>query len=135
MYKDILVPISVVNAADAARALQVAEKLRTHDGTITVMHVIERIPEHVRFSLPSSHFGETKENVRVQLENLVGSMANVRIDVIDGHSGRAILDHAKKNKADCIVVGSHRPGLEDYFLGSTAAHVVRHAICSVHVVR
>ena len=38
-------------------------------------------------------------------------------------------------KADCIVIGSHKPGLIDYLLGSTAARVVRHAPCAVHVLR
>jgi len=35
----------------------------------------------------------------------------------------------------CIVIGSHKPGLRDYLLGSTAAKVVRHAACAVHVKR
>jgi nucleotide-binding universal stress UspA family protein len=55
--------------------------------------------------------------------------------VIEGHSGRSILDHAAENDVDCIIIASHRPGMQDYFLGSTAAQVVRHATCAVHVVR
>ena len=38
-------------------------------------------------------------------------------------------------KADLIVMGSHRPELRDYLLGPNAARVVRHAPCSVVVVR
>ena len=34
-----------------------------------------------------------------------------------------------------IVIASHDPGLADYLLGSTAGRVVRHAHCSVLVVR
>ncbi|MBT8411941.1 MAG: universal stress protein, partial [Octadecabacter sp.] len=44
-------------------------------------------------------------------------------------------DFATDNSIDCIIMASHQPGLEDYFLGSTAARVVRHAKCSVHVIR
>jgi universal stress protein F len=33
------------------------------------------------------------------------------------------------------VIASHRPGIQDYFLGSTASRVVRHANCTVHVMR
>jgi len=36
---------------------------------------------------------------------------------------------------DLIVIASHRPGLKDYFLGSTAGRVVRHSPCAVHVIR
>ncbi len=48
------------------------------------------------------------------------------------------LDHgvsAVAHAVDCIVIGSHKPGLSDYLLGSTAARVVRHAPCAVHVYR
>ena len=55
--------------------------------------------------------------------------------IIKGHSGRSIVDVAKDIHADCIVIGSHKPGLIDYLLGSTAARVVRHAPCAVHVLR
>jgi nucleotide-binding universal stress UspA family protein len=34
-----------------------------------------------------------------------------------------------------IVLASHRPELKDYLLGPNAARVVRHAKCSVLVVR
>ncbi len=55
--------------------------------------------------------------------------------MIWGHSSRTILDQASENSNDCIVMHSHRPSVQDYFLGSTAAHVVRHAGCSLHVIR
>ena len=55
------------------------------------------------------------------------------------HEGARVLqdvvDFAAEMKADCIVMGSHKPGLADYLLGSTAARVVRHAPCAVHVMR
>ena len=37
--------------------------------------------------------------------------------------------------ADLIVIGCHAPGVGDFLLGSNAARVVRHAGCSVYVVR
>ena len=52
-----------------------------------------------------------------------------------GHSYKTILEVAKEKDVDLIIIASHRPGLQDYFLGSTAAKVVRHADCSVLVVR
>ena len=55
--------------------------------------------------------------------------------VVYGHAGTSILEYAEEHGCDCIVIASHRPGLGDYLLGSTAARVVRHAACSVHVMR
>ena len=52
-----------------------------------------------------------------------------------GHPYKTILEMAKEKDAELIIVASHKPDLQDYFLGSTAAKVVRHATCSVLVVR
>ena len=47
----------------------------------------------------------------------------------------AVLDTAEWANGDLIVIASHVPRVSDIFLGSTAAWVVRHADCSVHVIR
>ena len=46
-----------------------------------------------------------------------------------------ILAEAESWGADLIVIGSHRPAMMTYLLGSNAKTVVRHAKCSVLVVR
>jgi universal stress protein F len=46
-----------------------------------------------------------------------------------------LLQEASEWGADLIVVGSHRPVMSDYLLGSNAKTIVRHAHCSVLVVR
>ena len=46
-----------------------------------------------------------------------------------------LLEEASEWGADLIVVGSHRPVMSDYLLGSNATTIVRHAQCSVLVVR
>ena len=45
------------------------------------------------------------------------------------------LSVAKQISCDLIVMASHRPGAKDFLLGPNAARVVRHANCSVTVVR
>jgi nucleotide-binding universal stress UspA family protein len=60
----------------------------------------------------------------------------MRISIASGARGtRSIIDFAKSNNIGCIVIGSHKPGLVDSFLGSMAAWGVRHAKCAVHVHR
>ena len=46
-----------------------------------------------------------------------------------------ILEVAEEAKADLVVVGSHRPAVKDYLLGTNAARIVRHARCSVLAAR
>lgn len=56
--------------------------------------------------------------------------------VTEGDPRQALLDEAKRDGADLIVVGSRgRSGLEKLLMGSVASHVVAHAPCSVLVVR
>jgi nucleotide-binding universal stress UspA family protein len=62
---------------------------------------------------------------------------DVPVQHIVGHGTayEEILRVAGDIKSDLIVMGSHRPNMEDYLLGPNAARVVRHANCSVLVVR
>jgi hypothetical protein len=46
-----------------------------------------------------------------------------------------VLKAADKLGVDVIVLSAHRPAFKDYFLGSNAARIVRHAKQSVYVVR
>lgn len=82
---------------------------------------------------------ETIQNGLIQARKLmqekVKGMAGVRGEIVRGHAYRSIVDFATENDYECIVIGSHKPGLSDYLIGSTAARVVRHAPCAVHVHR
>ncbi|MFV0245031.1 MAG: universal stress protein [Qingshengfaniella sp.] len=64
-----------------------------------------------------------------------GRNASIRHLVDTGSIYERILHAARVDKATVIVIGSHRPDLSDYLLGPNAARVVRHAGCSVFVVR
>ena len=48
---------------------------------------------------------------------------------------KTTIETAEVIGADLIIMGSHRPELEDYLLGPNAARVVRHSTKSVLVVR
>lgn len=54
----------------------------------------------------------------------------------DGPAGEAIVEVARNEQVDLVVVGSHGRGAVGRFLvGSVSEHVVRHAPCPVLVVR
>jgi len=61
---------------------------------------------------------------------------NVRTEVLEGSSGRTINAFAKEWGADLVMVGSHDRGpLARLCLGGTGQSVMRHALCSVEIVR
>lgn len=54
----------------------------------------------------------------------------------EGAPAAAIVEAAERWPADLILVGSHgKTSLDRLLLGSVSSHVVRHATCSVEVVR
>ncbi len=134
MYKKILVPIAVDHSPNTDAQIKIARTLSDDDAEITILTVMEAVPSFIMNELPEGQIEHNKEEMREALKKLVHA-DDLTIDVISGHAGRTIVDYAEKNGMDCIVIASHQPGLQDYFLGSTAARVVRHAHCAVHVLR
>lgn len=135
MYKKILVPIALDHAAETSVALDVAETLASEGASIVALHVIEEVPAYAANFLPEGHRDTVLNEVAKELRAALVSHGDIKPVVVNGHPGRAIVDYADENGIDCIVIASHRPGLQDYFIGSTANRVVRHASCTVHVLR
>ncbi|WP_135501913.1 universal stress protein [Roseovarius aestuariivivens] len=135
MYKTIMVPISFDNDRDAAGALEVAKLLAGDDGKILIIHVIEQIPAYVISYVPAEYMDESRKAITAELNDIASKIPNAEGILVDGHSGKTIVEYASSHEVDCIVIASHRPGMQDLFLGSTAQQVVRHAPCAVHVIR
>ncbi len=136
MYKKVLVPIDVANSEKAPAMLRLAEQLADDPANIVVLSVVEAIPNYVAAHIPGDYQHKGEEYATEQLEGIVKAAGlSPQIVVRVGHPSQGILDEAEKQQADAIVIASHRPGLTQYFLGSTAARVVRHATCSVVVMR
>ncbi len=135
MYHKILVPISFDAERDISGPLKLSQLLATPGAETVLLHVVEHIPEYAISYMPTEYLSEARKAIQTELDELAAGLPNARGLVIEGHSGRTILDWAEENTPDLIIMASHRPGMQDLLLGSTAAHVVRHAACAVHVVR
>ena len=68
---------------------------------------------------------------------LLGLVGTERLETLVRIGGiyHEVLEAAEARKADLVVVGSHRPGMATYLIGSNATAIVRHATCSVLVIR
>ncbi|PCH70537.1 MAG: universal stress protein [Rhodobacteraceae bacterium] len=135
MYNNILVPISFDAERDMTGSLKLARLLASPEAKITLLHVMEHIPAYAISYLPVDYIDEARKAIKIELDELAATVPGAHGVVIEGHSGRSILDWADTNKPDLIIIASHRPGMQDLLLGSTASQVVRHAACAVHVVR
>ena len=133
MYNKILLPLAL-DQGHAARMMELANKLKSEGGEIIAVHVIDQIPGFANYYISA----ENKENIQKAAEKALQERIgdkDVSAVVLAGHPGRTVTDYAEEVGVDCIIVGSHKPGVKDFFLGSTAARIMRYARCSVHVVR
>ncbi|RXV58051.1 universal stress protein [Roseovarius sp. A46] len=134
MYKNILVPIAPDHINDCQDQLAAAQRLLAEDGRIVALSVVEELPSYVGSYFPKEQVQESIERFDKALK---AAMPSDRIEthVVSGHPTNTVLTWARKHGVECIVVASHREGLSGLLLGSTAARVVRHAKCSVVVLR
>lgn len=135
MYHNILVPISFDEDRDAKGAVEIAQALGAEGARITLLHVMEEVPGYAISYMPTDYITASRHAVQAELDEMADRLPDGQGVVVAGHSGRTILEWAETHGVDCIVIASHRPGMQDLFLGSTAHQVVRHATCAVHVLR
>ena len=140
MIETILVAVDLEDPALTDRMLAVTSDFAKLKGAqVTLVHVESDIPPAAAIQLPDDYHDQTSSDVSKRLGDLVGTLdlpagpakAAVRV----GSIYREILAQAEADKSDLIVIGCHQPDLADFLLGPNAARVVRHAACSVFVVR
>ena len=136
MFKNILVPVEPSHVEKHKQALDMARAVADEGAKITALTVIEPVPGYFAMaeSLPDIQLQAGKSTL-AELKSFVGDAAHIETKVLHGHAANEINGFAEREGVDCIVIASHKPEFADYFLGSTAARVVRHAPCSVLVMR
>ncbi len=139
MVTKILVPLDVNVGKTSKEALGLAQEMaKSHGAKLTLLHVIEQIPGYAAVHLPPDFRAKTvkvAEDALREAAKAQGLEGKADLVVREGHPSTEILEFAEKEGYDMIVIASHDPGIADYLLGSVAARVVRHAHCSVLVVR
>lgn len=134
MYNKVLVPMALDHGVSET-TLKAAATLCSPGGQVIALHVYEAPQGSVSAYLDEDALREALNKARDELARKTAGHDNATTEIVKGRSYRAIVEYAEKHGIDCIVVGSHKPGLSDFFLGTTAARVVRHAPCAVHVCR
>ncbi|MDH5771620.1 MAG: universal stress protein [Rhodospirillaceae bacterium] len=141
MFKDVLLAVDLNDESSWNKALPVAlDFINASGGTLHVMTVVPNFGMSIVGQFfPKGYEKEVGEKVLVALKEFVKANVpdNIKTQRIVGEGTvyEVILNMAEKINADMIVVSSGRDDLKDFLLGPNAARVVRHANCSVTVVR
>lgn len=140
MFRKILVPVDTAEAAVAEPGVYLAAQLAAlTNGAIRMIHVLSAIPLSFQEFLPPRVSADRESAARSTLLEMAKN-ADVPMDLFShtlriGAVADEVLAEAEVWGADLIIIGSHRPSMSTYLLGSNAQKIVRHANCSVLVVR
>jgi nucleotide-binding universal stress UspA family protein len=138
MFNKILVAVDLSDPAPKG-IVEAIELANVSGGMIRLVNIQPLLPATFMEYVPADFDAEQEKRASAALQKVVASvnLAAERLSgtVRVGGIYHEILAEAADWGADLIVVGSHRPVVTDYLLGSNAKTIVRHALCSVLVVR
>ncbi|MFT6350687.1 universal stress protein [Neptuniibacter pectenicola] len=140
MYQNILIPLDLSHKSQAVELANVAIALTAgQPATVHLLYVDQSFVH--RAAYPNFE----QSNLALHKEEALSEMSQLLVDVPDnvvvkthcrrGTAHDQILEVALELKNDAIVMMAKKPGISSYFIGSNAERVVRHAACSVFVVR
>jgi len=140
MFNNVLIAIDLSEPGSWARSLPVAVQIcKDWSAKLHVVTVAAEVNVQVASFFPVDANERLLEQTANELQNWIREHVPAGIEahriVGQGSIHREIIAAAEKANADLIVMASHKPAARDYLLGANAAHVVRHAACSVMVVR
>ena len=140
MFKKILVPVDPNEIEFATPAITAAAGLAEQSGgEVLLVGVLPVMNGYVTEFLPADFEAgfekETQDRISTVAVESGLKPGRFAIRLRTGSVYHEVIDEAKESAVDLIVVTSHRPQMSTYLLGSNAAKIVRHATCSVLVLR
>jgi len=140
LYKKILVPIDLNETAMIAKGEAAAVELaRIVKAEIRLINVQAPTPLAFMDYVPMDFDARLRESFDEELCKIASRLDYpkelVSTSLRLGSVYAEVLAEADAWGADLIVIGSHRPSVSTYLLGSNAKTIVRHAKCSVLVAR
>jgi nucleotide-binding universal stress UspA family protein len=143
MSGSILCAVDVSNGKDDYATIQAAQKMADLQGA--QLDVIAVVPDFGMSPVAGFFNKDHHDKMIEEAKSLLGALvskaigeennAKVRHVVATGKAYEEVLKLAEKTSPELIVVGSHKAEKSHYMLGPNAARIVRHANCSVYVVR
>jgi nucleotide-binding universal stress UspA family protein len=140
MYKRIVLAVDLAEPTTSPKGLTEAVELaKIGAGELRLVNVQPVMPATFMEYVPVDFDVEQTKRSQEFLDVILGSvdLPAERKSAATRAGGiyHELLQEASEWGADLVVVGSHRPVMSDYLLGSNAKTIVRHAQCSVLVVR
>lgn len=141
MYTKILVPIDITEKSLAHLVMPHIQHLSEYEKSqVHFLAVIPTIPFYTTMGFGFAEKADSEqESVTKKLAEIIKEFKipadKYNAQVLMGTPRDEILRVAEEINADLIVIGSRRPSMSTYFLGSTASMVIQNSKVSVLTVR
>jgi nucleotide-binding universal stress UspA family protein len=141
MYKNILLAVDLNDETSCRKPLLSAVALaRTFGARLHILTVVREVEAILQAKTAPLGYDLIATDLEHRSAGLIrrADASDLKPNILVTHGASIyaeILAFAEEAEADLIVVGSHRPAMKDYLLGTNAARIVRHARCSVLVAR
>jgi len=146
MYRRILVPVDGSGPSDKALAVAIRLAKEQH-AALRLVHVVDVLPPAGLDGTAFIDFDTYRDSMLAAGREIIKraetraraarvSAEGKLLETLAHDVSEALVDHAKRWRADLITIGTHgRTGLARVFLGSVAEGVIRHAPVAVLLVR
>ena len=141
MYKDILIAVDLNDERSWSKALPTAvEYCKAFGSTLHVMTVLPDfgmsiVSQYFPADFEDKAMAAARESLHAFIDANVGD--GIKVQAVVGHGSivQEILGAREAAGCDLIIMQSHASEIEELLIGANATKVVRHAPCSVLVVR
>ncbi len=143
MYKKILAPLDGSELAECTLTHTRAIAKGCQVPQVVLLRVIEPLPQVGELELDEDWRRNAENKAQTAARDYLSKVADslkkegivAETAVVSGRSANEILDYAKKNQVDLIVMSTHgRSGISRWVLGSVADRVLRHSTAPVLLV-
>jgi nucleotide-binding universal stress UspA family protein len=140
MFEKLLIPVDLTEPEMTRQAtVEALDIARAKTAQLRLVNIQSLVPVAFIDFIPPNFDEELRTNAEQELAEVAAKLdypQNLVTSVVRfGAIYPEVLAEAEDWGADLIVLSSHRPVMATYLLGSNAKTIVRHAKCSVLVVR
>lgn len=125
---------------EVAAVKEAVKQSQAFDAELHVMTILPELNNFLMQQIYNEEVGEkahqsAEEQLKIFCQQYIPETLKPQLHVDSGIVYKEILQKAESLKVDYIVMAASRPELADYLIGPNTSRVVRHAACTVIVVR
>ncbi len=143
MFKTMLIAVDMSHPEQLPILMEAAIRIvdENEPAQVHLLYVDDSQIHQASFPQLNESSSSRRKEIKVKLQQMADTLMagsehiTTECHIRKGSVHEQILEESKLLKVDMVLMMASRPGLASYFVGSNAERVVRHAQCSVLILR